>query len=135
MALIKKDVKFKANEEVDVLDEKECFIRGKVVKVEGSAATVSYKQENRSYNKDNVFKCGEKLPFVPCENPTTTPIKIKFVPKGSLEELKKKNIGQYLYDAGEPFKKHGLFSFGFDKQATMEKLDDLTNEQDKQKLI
>jgi len=39
---------FKANEEVDVLDEQECFIRAKVVRVDGSAATVSYNQENRS---------------------------------------------------------------------------------------
>jgi len=40
--------KFKANEEVDVLDETECFIRAKVSKVEGSAATVVYNQETRS---------------------------------------------------------------------------------------
>jgi len=33
--------KFKANEEVDVLDEKECFIRAKVTKVEGDAVKVS----------------------------------------------------------------------------------------------
>jgi len=47
-SLVKPDIKFKANEEVDVLDEAQCFIRAKVVSVEGSAATISYNQENRS---------------------------------------------------------------------------------------
>lgn len=40
-SLVKTDVTYKANEDVDVLDEKECWLRGKVVKVEGSAATIS----------------------------------------------------------------------------------------------
>lgn len=94
-SLVKEDKKFKANEEVDVLDEKECFIRAKVSKVEGSAVTVSYNQESRSYTLSSVFKCGEKMPFKPCDSPTTTPIKIKFVPGGCLDVIKNKNIGQY----------------------------------------
>jgi len=47
-SLVAEVKKFKANEEVDVLDEKECFIRAKVVSVAGGSATINYKQENRS---------------------------------------------------------------------------------------
>jgi len=43
----------------------------------------------------NVFKCGERMPFKPCDSPSTTPIKIKFVPGTCLEDIKKKNIGQF----------------------------------------
>lgn len=41
MGLVQIVKKFKANEEVDVLDDKECFIRCKIAKVEGNAATVT----------------------------------------------------------------------------------------------
>lgn len=93
-----------------MLDEKECFIRAKVSKVEGDAATVSYNSEDRSYNKVNVFKCGDKLPFLPCENPKTNPIKIKFVPKPALEDVKRKNIGMFEYDTGDLASTHGLYN-------------------------
>jgi len=108
--LVKPEIKFKANEEVDVLDEAECFIRGRVVIVEGNAATVSYNQENRSYIKTNVFKCGEKLPFEPCLDPTTTPIKIKFVPASSMADVEKKNIGEFVFDMGDLAKQRKVFN-------------------------
>jgi len=56
-----------------------------------------------------VFKCGERLPFKPCDTPTTTPIRIKFVPGASLNDVKKKNIGQYEFDTGALAKKHKVF--------------------------
>lgn len=108
-SIVKTVKKFKANEEVDVLDEKECFIRAKVTKVEGSAATVSYNQETRSYPLDSVFKCGERLPFKACDTPATTPIRIKFVPGSCLEDIKKKNIGEFKFDTGELAKQHKVF--------------------------
>lgn len=92
-----------------MLDEKECFIRAKVAKVDGPAATIIYNQENRSYPISSVFKCGERLPFKACETPTTTAIKIKFVPGSCLEDVKKKNIGAYSYDAGTLAKQHTVF--------------------------
>lgn len=93
--MVKETKTFKANEEVDVLDEKECFIRAKVTKVEGSAATVVYNSENRSYPLTNVFKCGERMPFKACDAPATDPIRIKFVPGSSLKDVKAKNIGKF----------------------------------------
>lgn len=46
--LVKLTIKFKANEEVDVLDEKDCFVRAKVNSVTESSAKVTYNGENRS---------------------------------------------------------------------------------------
>jgi len=93
-----------------VLDEAECFIRARVVSVEASAAIISYNQENRSTILTNVFKCGEKLPFEPCKDPTTTPIKIKFVAGSALKDVQKKNIGEFLIDTGDLAKQHTVFN-------------------------
>lgn len=133
--LVKEVKSFKANEEVDVLDEKECFIRAKVTKVEGTACTVSYNQESRSYPLDNVFKCGERMPFKPCEAPSTTPIRIKFVPGSSVEDIKKKNIGQFEYDTGALAKQYKVFYYGWSVAPKMSQIDDVANEGDKKKLI
>jgi len=108
--LVKPDIKFKANEEVDVLDESECFIRATIVSSEGSAAIISYNLENRSTILTNVFKCGEKLPFIPCKDPTTVPIKIKFVSATALKDVEKKNIGEFLIDTGDLAKQYQLFN-------------------------
>jgi len=108
-SLLKNSNTFKANEEVDVLDEKECFIRAKVNDVKGTVAEISYKGEVRSYSLDKVFKCGEKLPFINCENPSTNPIKIKFSPQSSVSILQKKNIGNFIYDSGALAKQNDVF--------------------------
>jgi len=57
-----------------------------------------------------VFKCGERLPFQPCENPTTNPIKIKFVPASTLADIEKKNIGDFKFDTGDLAKPHDIFT-------------------------
>lgn len=134
-SLVKVVNTYKTNEEVDVLDEKLCFIRGKVAKVEGSAATIVYNQENISYLLSNVFKCGEKLPFTPCDAPTTKPIKIKFVPGGCVEDVKKKNIGEFEWDKGDLAKQHKIFEYGWSKKPIMSQLDDIAGVNDKTKLI
>lgn len=57
-----------------------------------------------------MFKCGERLPFQPCENPTTNPIKIKFVPASTLADIEKKNIGDFKFDTGDLAKPHDIFT-------------------------
>lgn len=108
-SLTKPTMTYKANEEVDVLDEKECFIRAKVNNVKGNIASISYKGENRSYSLDKVFKCGDKLPFIKCAEPSTNPIRIKFAPHHAVKILRKKNIGNFKYDSGHLAKKHKSF--------------------------
>jgi len=126
---------FKANEEVDVLDEKECYIRAKVNDVKGTVAEISYRGETRSYSLDKVFKCGEKLPFINCENPSTNPIKIKFTPQSTINILQKKNIGNFLYDSGNLAKQYDIFYYGWTKNAQTHQINNLDNEKEKNKII
>jgi len=81
-SLVNEAKEFASNEEVDVLDPDLCYIRAKVKAVNGDAVSIDYKSEMRSYTMANVHKCGDRLPFVPCSGPATTPIKIKFAPVG-----------------------------------------------------
>lgn len=79
--------------------------------------------------------CGNKLPFIPCDTPSTIPIKIKFVPADSKESLEKKNIGQFNYDTGDLAKKHKIFEYGWKTKPKMSQIDDLNNENDKKKVF
>lgn len=47
-SLVKVEKKFKANEEVDVLDPAQCWIRAKVVGVEGESVKINFNQETKS---------------------------------------------------------------------------------------
>lgn len=82
-----------------------------------------------------MFKCGKKLPFKPCENPTTSPIRIKFVDGASLADVQKKNIGDFLWDTGDLAEKHGLFTYGWNKKADTATMDDLASATDNKKVI
>jgi len=69
---------FKPNMEADVLDQEKCYIRAKIEKV--TDTNIRYKYEGKDYSTtpDNVHICGDKLPFTPCNTPTTKVIKVKF---------------------------------------------------------
>lgn len=82
-----------------------------------------------------MFKCGDKLPFKPCENPTANPIKIKFVPGAGLEDIKKKNVGNFHFDTGKLAEMHEKFEYGWSKPPGMSQIDDLSNESDKKVII
>lgn len=94
-SLVKVDKNFKANAEVDVLDATKCWIRAKVVSQEGDSVKITVNQETKAYPKSAVFYCGDKMPFTPCENASTTPIQIKFASGSVLKDLKEKNIGEF----------------------------------------
>ena len=91
------------------MDPNECYIRGKVVGNTNTGVIFEFNGEQRTTMKQNVFKCGQKNPFLPCTTPTTIPLNIKFAPATQVPVLAEKNIGNYLYDTGEVSKLHGIF--------------------------
>lgn len=108
-SIVKEEKVYKANEEVDVLDQAKCFIRAKVVSQEGDSVKINYNQEVKSYIKGDVFGCGMRLPFTKCAGTQTKPIQVKFCPSPAKKILKEKNIGDYIYDDGAKAKKHKVF--------------------------
>lgn len=76
-----------------MLDQEKCYIRVKIEKV--SDASISYKFQGRDYETtpDNVHLCGDKLPFTPCNTPTTKVVKVKFASAMDMPVLMAANIG------------------------------------------
>jgi len=102
-------INFKTNEEVDVLDDKQCFIRGVLNSIEGVSANVKSSGRDLSVTTNKLFKCGSKLPFVECKNPSTTLITFKFLPNNLIDVFKNNNIS-YNFDSGQLIKTYESYT-------------------------
>jgi len=79
--------------EADILDTEKCYIRAKIEKVNDSYITYNYEGRKYDISPDNVHMCGDKLPFTPCNSPTTNILKVKFTPAMDMPILAASNIG------------------------------------------
>lgn len=102
IGITKPAVVFASNEEVDILDVQECYIRAVVEDVKGEIVNVKYNGQSKGYKLDSVFKCGIKLPHVECKQPPKQ-WKIKFGSKGAVKAMISNNLGDYIYDDGSLF--------------------------------
>jgi len=81
-SIIPNNKKFKAKQEVDVLDKENCYIRATISKIDNDNLLLESNQREFNSSIDNVFNCGEKLPFKTCKSSDSL-IKIKFCKGGS----------------------------------------------------